>query len=278
MTKLVAICGKSGTGKTLVAVHTAMALSYVGIKTLLVGCDQKQDTVLSLMKERGDSLMEGLERNNFAYDKLQPEAIVRAATPYLDVLELGPSNLLTGAYGGVLDEAFHYFQTHHLTALYQVVLFDVGDDRFDSAIAPLLRKAHWVIGVTTEAPESLFVLNRMVRAVLIGGHEFHFPARMLGVINNFSENPLAFNRYVEKTQSFPLLTLPRLDDLAALKPFHTTLFSLQKPPRHLDRLVDGFVKISDLLRGDPLNLYPMMPIPDEDIWRLPPPLARVKEN
>ena len=40
MTRTLAILGKGGVGKTFVAAHVAMSLGYMGLKTLLVGCDQ----------------------------------------------------------------------------------------------------------------------------------------------------------------------------------------------------------------------------------------------
>lgn len=273
MTRSTALMGKGGTGKTLIAVHLAMAMSYLGVRTLLVGCDQKQDTACALLKDRKPSLMERLETHRFDYLKAEPTQVLQPVTPYLDVLELGPSPLLVGNYGGVFDEGFHYFQAHRLTESYQQVIFDVGDERWDSAVQPLLRQVNAVVAVTDESPQSLFVVNRLMRTLLIGAYEYHYPAKLLGLVNNRSRNPLAFERYVEKTRAFPLLTLPDNTELEHLRPFHTTLFAMKRPPPHLDRLITDFIKLAEMLQGTPLNLYTMLPLTDEDIWHLPPPVT-----
>ena len=154
-----------------------------------------------------------------------------------------------------------------------VTLFDVTDERFDAAFAPLFRRVEGAVAVTDDTPESLFVLNRLLRAVLIGGAEYGLPMHIVGVVLNRSVNPLAFERYVERTRIFPILTIPESAELAALRQFHRTLFSLQSPPPHLERVTDGLLKTAELLRGEPLNLYPVMPLEDDEIWRLPPPAS-----
>lgn len=272
---LTAIMGKGGVGKTFVATHLAHSLAYLGVRTLLIGADQKQDTIRAVSPTKKPSLIEALETAEFEYADVPPESVITRVTPYLDVMELGPSQLLVGNYNAVYDEAFHYFQTHHLAQEYQHWVFDVGEERWDAALLPLFRRLRWVIGVTDETAESLFVVNRLMRALLIGYHEYQYPARLLGLACNRAQNPLAFERYLEKTRVFPLLTLPLAQELSALRHHHSTLFAMQKPPRHLDKLITDFVKVGELLRGEPFNLNTQLPLPDEDIWKLPPAQARV---
>ena len=265
-----AVLGKGGAGKTFVAAHLAMAFDYLGAKTLLVGCDQKQDTVRAVSAERRGSLMEWLEMREFDHARVPPAEPIVPVTPYLDALELGASQLFVGNYASVLDEAFQYFKTHGLLERYQHVLFDVTDERWDSALVPLFRRVHAAVGVTRETPESLFVINRLLRAAQIGAVEFHHPMILLGLINNASREPLAFERYIERTRTFPLLTVPDLQELAALRPHHRTLFAVKARSRPLEGLHTGFIKIAELLRGDPISLYTVTSLEDEEIWKLAP--------
>ena len=69
------------------------------------------------------------------------------------------------------------------------------------------------------------------------------------------------------------LTVPELAELGNLRFFHRTLLTLDREPPHLKPVVDGFIKIADLLRVDPFLLYPISPLPDEEIWKLEPPGA-----
>ncbi len=273
MSRTTAIVGKGGTGKTFVAAHLAMSLGYMGIKTLLVGCDQKRDTLRALSGEDRPALIHALDAVGYAYDELAMADVTARVSDYVDVLELGPSPLLVGHYGNVLDEAFHTFDLHQLWDQYAHILFDVTEERFDANYAPLFRRVEGAIAVTGEGAESLFVLNRLLRAILIGGAEYGMPVKALGVINNRSVNPLPFQRYTERTRLFPLLTVPELAELGNLRFFHRTLLTLDREPPHLKPVVDGFIKIADLLRVDPFVLYPISPLPDEEIWKLEPPGA-----
>ena len=265
-----AVLGKGGAGKTFVAAHLAMAFSYLGVKTLLIGCDQKQDTVRAVSAERRGSLLDWLESREFDHKRLQPADFLVPVSKHVDAMELGPSQLLIGQYADVLDETFHYFKEQNLLERYQHVIFDVTDERWDATLAPLFRRANVAVAVTRETPESLFVVNRLLRAAQIGAVEFHHPMALLGLVNNASHDPLAFDRYIERTRAFPLLTVPDLPQLAALRPFHRTLFALQERPEPLERLMLGFVKIAELLRGDTLNLYAVGSLEDEEIWKLAP--------
>ena len=268
-----AILGKGGVGKTFVAAHVAAALGYMGEKTLLVGCDQKCDTVRALARSQRPALIHALEAVGFAYDALALDDLIVKVSDYVDVIELGPSPLLVGQYGTVLDEAFHTFDQHRLWERYRHVVFDVTDERFDASYAPLFRRLSGAIAVTDESAESLFVLNRLLRAILIAADEHRMRIKVLGAINNRSSNPIPFQRYTERSRVFPLLTIPDLPQLAALRHFHRTLLQIEREPAELKGVVDGFVRIADLLRADPFVLYALSPLPDEEIWKLEPAIS-----
>lgn len=270
MSRNTAILGKGGAGKTFVAAHVAMSLGYMGVKTLLVGCDLKGDTLRALSGEERPPLMRALEDAGHGYDELAMTSLTARVSDYVDVMELGAPDLLTGQFGNVLDEAFHTFDLHQVWDRYEQVVFDVTEERFDGNCTALLRRVENAIAVTTEDPESLFVLNRLVRAVLIGGNEYETRMKILGVINNRSINPAPFNAYTEKSRLFPLITIPELDELGHLRRFRRTLLTLEREPPHLKSVVDGFIRIADFLRVDPYVLYQMSPLPDEDIWALRP--------
>lgn len=273
MSKSSVVIGKSGTGKTFVAAHLAMALGYLGQRTLLVGCDQKQDARRALSAEARPSLMEAVERAGFDYEQVHLDEVTAAVNAYVDVMELGPSQLIVGHYGSVLDEAFHLFTVRRLLEQYDQIVLDVSEERFDSAFAPLFRWVESAVAVSDDSAESLFVLNRLLRASLIGYYEFKFPLRIVGVVHNRTRQEHAFRRYIERTQCFPLMTIPEEEGLGHLRHFHKTLFGLKKPSREQDRMITDFVKVADLLRANPLNLVPLSPLPDEEVWQLEPPVT-----
>lgn len=268
MTTATAILGKGGVGKTLVAAHLAMAFSYLGVRTLLVGCDQKRDTHRALGVPSRPCLMEAFERAGGNAEEVDPAFLLAPASKYVDVLELGPSQLLVGNYATVYETSFRVFEKHALLAGYDQVLFDVTDERFDAPNLPLFRTLNFVVGVTDDQPESLFVLNRMLRGMLIGWNEFKMPVRVLGAVFNRAADAGIFQRYVERTRAVPLLRLPAAVELAELRTLGTTLFAIKNPPRELDILIDGFLKIVELLQRSVYNLLPVLPLSDEEVWTL----------
>lgn len=273
MSKSTVILGKAGTGKTFVAAHLAMSLGYLGEKTLLVGCDQKQDTVRALSGEHRASLMEAIERADFETEQVDVSKITVSISDYVDVLELGPSQLIVGHYGSVFESALQLFRAQQVLERYDQLVFDVSEERFDSAFAPLFRWVDSAIAVSDDSAESLFVLNRLLRASLIGYAEYQYPMRVLGAINNRSLGQTAFSNYVEKTQCFALMTVPQESAFANLRQCHKSLFALEKPSREQDQAITDFINVANLMRANPLNLVPVSPLPDEEIWRLESPVS-----
>ncbi len=99
------------------------------------------------------------------------------------------------------------------------------------------------------------------------------PVKLLGVINNRNLDPAPFQRFAERTRAFPLLSIPERAELGHLQHFHRTLLTLEREPPDFKTVVDGFIRIADILRVDPFVLYPLSPLPDEEIWKLAPPVA-----
>lgn len=271
-----AIMGKGSAGKTFVAVNLATTLGSMGERTLVVGCDQKRDTVRALSREPRPSLLENLEMVSFAYDELSWEGVITRVNEYVDVVELGASPILTGHYGAVLDEAFHAFEEMDVWKRYDHLIFDVTDERFDGAYLPLLRKVDRAIAVTTEDPGSFWVINRLIRAVLIGGYEFGMKVKLTGVINNRSTNSHVFDKFVEQCRLFPLMTIPEQEELASLRPFSRTLAGMEPLPESLKEVFNHFLMLADMVRGEPISVYPLNPLDDEAIWALSPPVSLPK--
>jgi nitrogenase subunit NifH len=212
--------------------------------------------------------MERLEAMGYEYRAIDPGELLRPASKYVDVVEMGPGPLLMADYSAVYDQAFHYFDVHRLFEGYAQVLFDVTEERFDSCQIPLLRRVNRAVVVTDESPESLFVANRLLRAMLIGGFELELPVRVLGMVNNRASDGRRFARYAERTNCPPLMSIPLDAELAAMRGKHGTVFGEKSPPRHLDVLIDGFLKIAGQIQAGPMLLDAIMPLEDAAVWAL----------
>ena len=270
MTRAIAVLGNSGVGKTFFSTHLAMALGYFGEKTLLIGCDQKRDTSRAVTGTSSLSLIEALEQVGFDYDRLDLAEVIVPVNEYVDVMEVGPSPLLVGDYAGVLEEALQVFQKFGIPASYQRMVFDVNDERFDGSHAPLYSYATAAIGLTDDRVESLFVLNRLLRAVLIGSYEMSLPMRVIGGVNNRSLNPQPFEQFAQQTKCIPLVNIPESTDLSCLRRQSKTLFALSKRTGVQEQVVDGMLRVAEMLRQEPFNLFVLSPMADEEVWELEP--------
>ncbi|MDH4247461.1 MAG: hypothetical protein OEW39_06570 [Deltaproteobacteria bacterium] len=263
-----AIMGKGGTGKTFIAAHLATALAQTGLRTLLVGCDQKQDARRHLTREPISCLMDELRVRNFVHDELPLEAVVVAVTDHLHVMELGASPLLAGSYANVLEEAFQTFDALDLWKTYECILFDITEERFDGSHTSVFRRVERGLVVMDESAESMFITNRLMRAALIGGHELKTRLKLIGLINNRSSHPERFLHFAETTRLFPLLTIPVLPGVSALKSRHETLFTVETRSPQAEVVRQGFVTLSNLVRGVNPSIFPLNTLFDEDVWRL----------
>jgi len=272
MSKTIAILGKAGVGKTFFSAHLAMAFGYLGDRTLVVGCDQKRDVSRALSGNSRPSLMEALEKADYNFDRVNLENVICSVSSMVDVIELGPSQLLVGHYAGVLEDAFGLFEENDLLSRYSHVIFDVTDERFDAVFSPIFRQVNSAVALTDDSPESLFVVNRLIRAALIGSYEFNTPLRIVGMVNNRSRDQKVFEKYVERTRCYPLLTIGEHEELARLRRSRHTLFSMENLSPAMEEIVDHLLKIAELLRGEPFNLMPVSPMDDEDVWELVPPV------
>jgi len=64
------------------------------------------------------------------------------------------------------------------------------------------------------------------------------------------------------------VSLPAAVELAELRTQGATLFAKSQLPRELDLLIDGFLKTAELIQAGVLNLLPVLPLSDDEIWSL----------
>ncbi|MDH5750956.1 MAG: hypothetical protein OEZ59_00885 [Deltaproteobacteria bacterium] len=268
MTVTTAIMGRGGSGKTFIASHLAMALGSIGVKTLLVGCDQKQDLHRALTTEPVTCLMDELAACNFIHDEIPQEALAFSVSEYVDVMELGASPLLAGSYAAVLEETFLTFDVFNLWKRYDQIIFDINEERFDGSHLQIFRRVDQGLLVVTDEVESFFVANRVLRAVLIGSHEMQTRMRLLGVAGNRLFRRELFDEFVNRTRLFPLLGLPADPALHRLRRARHTFYQMERLPQELKQADLEFIRLADTIKGTVIGVLPFNPLPDEEVWQI----------
>lgn len=166
--KQIAIYGKGGIGKSTIASNVAAAVASLGKRVMLVGCDPKQDTTMSLCGgQRLPSVLECM--NEHGEENLRLEDVCFNGPDGMVLVESGGPDPGVGCAGRgvitafeILDrlEAFKQFET-------EVVIYDVLGDVVCGGFAMPLRRgyAKEVYLVTSGEMLALYAANNISKAV-----------------------------------------------------------------------------------------------------------------
>lgn len=265
--KILSVLGKSGTGKTLAATHFASALAYFGFKTLLIGTGAKKDAARCYSSKIPFSVYEQLEKNQFSYLETSPNSFLLPVNDYLDVLEMGPSPLIVGDYGTVISESMAVVREHKLFSKYDWVVWDVTDSNHGSAFREVFRASRYLFVMTDDSIESLFEVNRIIRAFQIARFEYNDGCELTGLLPNKVRDDHFIKKFTEASGLMTFSQLPFDPVIAGLRKTHRTLFDIEQKTPAQKEYLDVFLRIIELLIRDPFALKTINPLRDDQIWK-----------
>ncbi len=163
-----AIYGKGGVGKSVVATGLSALLGQAGKAVLHVGCDPKHDSAVRLLQD-GARLRTALEVLGDGSAAVGQEAIVQVGRLGIHCCESGGPSPGLGCGGRGVARMLEFMEEAELLEgnRYDAVVFDVlGDVVCGGFAAPLrLGFADRVVIVTSEEPMALYAANNVARAV-----------------------------------------------------------------------------------------------------------------
>ncbi|MDI7266903.1 MAG: ArsA-related P-loop ATPase [Myxococcota bacterium] len=164
----IAIYGKGGVGKSVVATGLSVVLAKRGRSVLHVGCDPKHDSAVRLLPP-GARLRTVMEVLGDAPGGATQERIVHEGRLGIHCCESGGPQPGLGCGGRGVARMLEYMEETGLLepGRYDAVVFDVlGDVVCGGFAAPLrLGFADRVVIVTSEEPMALYAANNISRAV-----------------------------------------------------------------------------------------------------------------
>jgi light-independent protochlorophyllide reductase subunit L len=227
-TKVFAIYGKGGIGKSTVSSNLSVAFSMLGKRVLQIGCDPKHDSTFTLTKTLIPTVIDALEAVEFHAEELRSEDFVFEGFNGVLCVESGGPPAGTGCGGYVTGQTVKLLKEHHLLEDTDVVIFDVLGDVVCGGFAAPLQHAHRGLIVSANDFDSIFAMNRIVTA--IHAKSKNYQVRLGGVIANRSkatEQIDGFNREVGLTR---LAHIPDLDAIRVSRLKKMTLFEMDETP------------------------------------------------
>ncbi len=261
-TKVFAIYGKGGIGKSTTSSNLSAAFSKIGKRVLQIGCDPKHDSTFTLTKRLTPTVIDILESVDFHTEELRPEDYVFEGYNGVMCVEAGGPPAGTGCGGYVVGQTVKLLKEHHLLEDTDVVIFDVLGDVVCGGFASPLQHAERALVVASNDFDSIFAMNRIIAA--IRAKSKNYDVRLGGVIANRSKNTDEIDRFnaaigLERVAHFPDLDVIRRSRLKK-----STLFEMEPSPE-LEAVQQEYLRLAaSLWVGS--TTYDCTPMKDRDVF------------
>ncbi len=263
-TKVFAVYGKGGIGKSTTSSNLSVAFSRMGKRVLQIGCDPKHDSTFTLTKRLVPTVIDVLEQVDFHSEELRPEDFVYEGYAGVLCVEAGGPPAGTGCGGYVVGQTVKLLKEHHLLDETDVVIFDVLGDVVCGGFAAPLQHADRALVVAANDFDSIFAMNRIVAAILAKSK--NYKVRLGGVIANRSAATDQIERFAGRVGLDLLAHFPDLDVIRRSRLKKATLFEMELGPE-LEAVQRGYLELAEALWAGTPPRTPA-PLKDREIFDL----------
>jgi light-independent protochlorophyllide reductase subunit L len=261
-TKVFAVYGKGGIGKSTTSSNLSAAFSKLGKRVLQIGCDPKHDSTFTLTKKMAPTVIDILERVDFHTEELRPEDYCFPGYNGVMCVEAGGPPAGTGCGGYVVGQTVKLLKEHHLLEDTDVVIFDVLGDVVCGGFAAPLQYADRALVVASNDFDSIFAMNRIIAA--IRAKSKNYDVRLGGVIANRSKDTDQIDRFNEAIGLERVAHFPDLDVIRRSRLKKSTLFEMEASPE-LEAVTNEYMRLAaSLWTGG--RQFDAVPMKDRDVF------------
>jgi light-independent protochlorophyllide reductase subunit L len=260
----IAFYGKGGIGKSTTSQNTLAALSDLGQKILIVGCDPKADSTRLILHAKAQDTILSLAAEAGSVEDLELEDVMKIGYKDIRCVESGGPEPGVGCAGRGVITSINFLEENGAYDGVDYVSYDVLGDVVCGGFAAPLQHADRALIVTANDFDSIFAMNRIVQA--IGAKAKNYNVRLGGVIANRSSATDQIDKYNNQIGLKLAAHFPDLDVIRRSRLKKSTLFEMETSPE-LEAVKKEYMRLaaSLWLGVEPLAAVPMK---DRDIFDL----------
>ena len=266
MSKVIAVYGKGGIGKSTTSANLSAAFAKKGAKVLQIGCDPKHDSTFPLTGMLQNTVIDVLNEFDFHHEEVEPEDVIVKGFAGVDTLESGGPPAGSGCGGYVVGETVKLLQQFGLYEKYDVIIFDVLGDVVCGGFSAPLNYADLGIIIATNDFDSIFAANRLCLA--ISQKSQRQKVRLAGIIANRVDHEYGggvglLEQFAETVNTKLLAQIPYHDLIRRSRLAGKTLWEMDEPG--IEDCLNPFEGLAEYLLGEPTSSVPK-PYHDREIF------------
>jgi len=257
MSRVIAVYGKGGIGKSTTSSNLSAALAKQGAKVLQIGCDPKHDSTFTLTGTLQNTVIDILDEVDFHHEEVEPEDIIKTGYAGVDTLESGGPPAGSGCGGYVVGETVKLLNEFGLYDKYDVILFDVLGDVVCGGFSAPLNHADLGVIIAANDFDSIFAANRLCLA--LSQKAQRHKVKLAGIIANrvdyeYGGGVDILERFAETVNTRILAEVPYHDLIRRSRLQGCTLWEMDEPERPV--CTEPFEKLAIELLGTPATTVP----------------------
>jgi light-independent protochlorophyllide reductase subunit L len=268
MSRILAVYGKGGIGKSTTSANLSAAMALRGAKVLQIGCDPKHDSTFPLTGMLQPTVIDVLEQNDFHIEDVEKEDVIRTGFAGVDTLESGGPPAGSGCGGYVVGETVKLLKEFGLYTKYDVIVFDVLGDVVCGGFSAPLNYADYGLIIACNDFDSIFAANRLCLA--ISQKSQRHKVTMAGVIANrvdykYGGGTNLLDQFADTVGTKIIGKVPYHDLIRRSRLLGKTLFEMED--EGIEECTQPFYDLADLMLAEPESAIPN-PLHDREIFNV----------